>query len=116
VKKINPYFHKPSKLCQNARSWIDGLRVVQGIPWILRSGERWLEMPKKFLHLSTRLREMRVGEGWSDWSKIWGPFLSELNEQWQVKWSASFLDGSFTRVNKVATEPEKPSGAMGRCG
>ena len=47
---------------------------------------------------------------------IWRTFLSELNERQQLKWSESFLDGSFVPAKKGAAESEKPSGARGRSG
>jgi hypothetical protein len=41
---------------------------------------------------------------------IWRTFLSELNERQQLKWSESFLHGSFAPAKKGAAESEKPSG------
>jgi hypothetical protein len=48
--------------------------------------------------------------------EIWRAFLSELNQRQQLKWSESFLDGSFAPAKKGAAESEKPSGARGRSG
>jgi len=39
-----------------------------------------------------------------------------LNERQQLKWSESFMDGSFAPAKKGATESEKPSGVRGRSG
>src|SRR6266436_2506057 len=50
------------------------------------------------------------------WLNIWRAFLSELNERQQLKWSESFLDGSFAPAKKGAAESEKPSGARGQSG
>src|SRR5579859_2044668 len=50
------------------------------------------------------------------WLHIWRTFLSELNERQQLKWSESFLDGSFAPAKKGAAESEKPSGVRGRSG
>jgi hypothetical protein len=36
------------------------------------------------------------------WLKIWRAFLSELNERQQLKWSESFLDGSFAPAKRGA--------------
>ena len=44
----------------------------------------------------------------------WRTFLSQSNERQQLKWSESFLNGSFGPAKKRVTESEKPSGATGR--
>ena len=36
------------------------------------------------------------------WLNIWRAFLAELNERQQLKWSESFLDGSFAPAKKGA--------------
>ena len=89
--------------------------MLEGILWILRSGARWQDLPEKFPHPSTCWRRLR------DWEeRAFGEhlatFLSELNEREQLKWSESFLDGSFASAKKRAAESEKPSGARGRSG
>jgi hypothetical protein len=40
----------------------------------------------------------------------------ELNEKQQLKWSESFLNGSFAPAKKGAPESERPSEARGRSG
>src|SRR5208282_5875405 len=65
---------------------------------------------------STCWRRLRNWEEQGVWLAIWRAFLSELNELQQLKWSESFLDGSFAPAKKGAAESEKPSGARGRSG
>ncbi|MHB8756208.1 MAG: transposase [Candidatus Acidiferrales bacterium] len=90
--------------------------MLEGILWILRSGARWQDLPEKFPHPSTCWRRLRDWEEQGVWLNIWRTFLSELNERQQLKWSESFLDGSFAPAKKGAAESEKPSGARGRSG
>ena len=45
-------------------------------------------------------RRLRDWEERGVWLKIWRTFLSELNERQQLKWSESFLDGSFAPAKK----------------
>jgi transposase len=99
-KKIAPLLPKPPKQRHGGRPWIENLRVLEGILWILRSGARWQDLPEKYPHPST----------------CWRRLLSELNERQQLKWSESFLDGSFVPAKKGALPSEKPSGARGRSG
>ena len=96
-KKIAPLLPKPPKQRKGGRPWIENRRVLEGILWILRSGARWQDLPEKFPHPSTCWRRLRDWEERGIWLNIWRSFLSELNERQQLKWSESFLDGSFAR-------------------
>ena len=111
-KKIAPLLPKPPKQRKGGRPWIENRRVLEGILWILRSGARWQDLPEKFPHPSTCWRRLRDWEERGVWLNIWRAFLSELNERQQLKWSESFLDGSFAPAKKGAAESEKPSGAI----
>ena len=115
-QKIAPLLPKPPKQRQGGRPWIENRRVLEAILWILRSGARWQDMPEKFPHPSTCWRRLRDWEQRGVWLNIWRTFLSELNQRQQLKWSESFLDGSFAPAKKGAAESGKPSGARGRSG
>ena len=115
-QKIAPLLPKPPQQRKGGRPWIQNRHVLEGILWILRSGARWQDMPEKFPHPSTCWRRLRDWEERGVWLNIWRTFLSELNERQQLKWSESFLDGSFAPAKKGAAESEKPSGARGRSG
>ena len=94
----------------------DDRKVPEGILWILRSGARWCDLPEEFPSPSTCWRRLRDWEEQEVWLEIWRAFLSELNERQQLKWSESFMDGSFAPAKKGAVESEKPSGARARSG
>ena len=91
-------------------------KVLEGILWILRSGARWQDLPEEFPSPSTCWRRLRDWEEQGIWLAIWRTFLGELNERQQLKWSESFMDGSFAPAKKGAPQSEKPSGARGRSG
>ena len=99
-KKIAPLLPKPPKQRKGGRPWIENRRVLEGILWILRSGARWQDLPEKFPHPSTCWRRLRDWEERGIWLNIWRSFLSELNERQQLKWSESFLDGSFAPASR----------------
>ena len=115
-KKIAPLLPKPPRHHKGGRPWIENRRVLEGILWILRSGARWQDLPEKYPHPSTCWRRLRDWDEQGVWLAIWRAFLSELNERQQLKWSESFLDGSFAPAKKGAPKSEKPSGARGRSG
>ena len=57
-------------------------------------------MPEEFPSPSTCWRRLRDWEEQEVWLEICRAFLSELNERQQLKWSESFLDGSFASSEK----------------
>src|ERR1017187_6357258 len=112
-QKIAPLLPKPPKQRKGGRPWIENRPVLEGILWILRSGARWQDLPEEYPHPSTCWRRLRDWEEQGIWLKVWRAFLSELNERRQLKWSESFLDGSFAPPKKGAAESEKQSGGKG---
>lgn len=115
-KKIEPLLPRLPKNPRGGRPWADNRRVLEGILWILRSGAPWKNLPEQYPHPSTCWRRLRDWEEQGVWLNIWRAFLGELNERQQLKWSESFLDGSFAPAKKGALESGKPSGARGRSG
>ena len=115
-EKIRPLLPKRPPRPRGGRPPAPDRKVLEGILWILRSGARGQDLPEEFPAPSTCWR--RLG----DWEKqgiglgIWRAFLGELNERQQLKWSESFLEGSFAPAKKGAVESAKPSGARGRSG
>jgi transposase len=98
------------------RPWADNRRVLEGILWVLKTGARWRDLPKKYPSPSTCWRRLQQWEKRGLWLKIWRQFLSELDQQGKLDWSESFLDGSFAPAKKGALASEKPSGAKARSG
>ncbi len=80
---------------------------MEGILRILRSGVCWQNLPDEFPHPSTCWRRLRDWEKQGVWLKVWGAFLSELNERQQLKWSESFLDSSFAPAKDGAPMRER---------
>jgi transposase len=115
-EKIRPLLPKRPPRPQGGRPPANDRKVLEGILWILRSGARWQDLPDEFPHPSTCWRRLRDWEEQDVWLNIWRAFLSELNEQQQLKWSESFLDGSFAPAKKGATEWAKPAGGKARSG
>ena len=109
-QKIAPLLPKSRKNRKGGRPWIENRRVLEGILWILRSGARWQDLPEKYPHPSTCWRRLRDWEEQGVWMKVWRTFLSELNERQQLKWSESFLGGSFAPAKKGAAESKNQAG------
>ncbi len=115
-KKIETLLPRRRKHRRGGRPPAANRRVLEGILWILRSGARWQDLPEEFPSPATCWRRLRDWEEQGVWLHVWRTFLAELNERQQLKWSESFLDGSFAPAKKGAAESERPSGARGRSG
>ena len=115
-EKIRPLLPKRPPRPRRGRPPAQDRQVLEGILWILRSGARWQDLPEEFPSPSTCWRRLRDWEEQEVWLTIWRAFLGELNERQQIKWSESFLDGSFAPAKKGALRSARPSGARGRSG
>lgn len=72
--------------------------------WIECSGARRCDLPEDCASPSTCWRRLRDWEEQEVWLEVWRAFLSELNERKQLKWSESFMDGSFAPAKKGTSE------------
>ncbi len=115
-EKIRPLLPKRPPRPRGGRPPSPDRKVLEGILWILRSGARWQDLPEEFPHPSTCWRRLRDWEEQGIWLAIWRAFLSELNERQQLKWSESFMDGSFAPAKKGAPRSAKPAGGKARSG
>ncbi len=115
-EKIRPWLPKPPRHRHGGRPRAPDRKVLEGILWILRSGARWQDLPEEFPHPSTCWRRLRDWEEQGIWLAIWRAFLSELNERQQLKWSESFMDGSFAPAKKGALRSAKPAGGKAQSG
>jgi transposase len=78
----------------------DDRRTVNGILWVLHSGARWKDLPRRYGSPSTCHRRLQEWQELGVWEHIWLRFLTILNQQSKVDWSQAFLDGSFVPAKK----------------
>jgi len=115
-EKVRPLLPKRPPRPRGGRPPAPNRKVLEGILWILRSGARWQDLPEEFPSPATCWRRLRDWEEQGIWLAIWRAFLGELNERQQLKWSESFLDGSFAPAKKGAPPSARPGGARARSG
>jgi transposase len=99
-EKIRPLLPKRPKHRQGGRPHANDRKVLEGIFWILGSGARWCDLPEEFPSPATCWRRLRDWGEQEVWVEIWRAFLSAWNERQQLKWSESFMDGSFAPAKK----------------
>jgi transposase len=91
----------------------DDRRVVNGILYVLRSGCRWKDLPRKFGHPSTCWRRLKRWEEQEVWDRIFLALLTTLDEQGRLEWRRAFLDGSFAPAKRGAKQSGSPERARG---
>ena len=98
-KKIEPLLPKPKTDCVG-RPAADNREVLEGILWILRSGGRWKDLPKRYPSASACWRRLSCLEKDGVWLKVWRKFLGDLDEQCLLDWEEAFIDGSFAPAKR----------------
>ena len=98
---------KPRRFRFPGRKRLDNRRALTGIVFVLKTGIGWEDLPQEMDCGSgmTCWRRLRDWEEQGVWLAIWRAFLGELNERQQLKWSESFMDGSFAPAKKGALSP-----------
>ncbi|WKZ18105.1 MAG: IS5 family transposase [Candidatus Jettenia sp. CY-1] len=96
---------------QGGRPPADDRECFEGILWVLWIGAPWSELPSRYGSKSTVHRRLQEWTEKKTLEHLWKVFLSQLQEQEQIRWNECFIDGTFSSAKKGAKESEKPSGA-----
>ena len=79
-------------------------QILNGILWILQTGEQWSHLPKKYGSYVTTWRRFREWEEDGTWSKLWMELLANMERREQLDWVMAFLDGNFVPGKKGASK------------
>ncbi len=82
---------------------------VEGILWILRSGARWKDLPKRFPSPTTCWRRHRDWTESGIWEKAWARLTRLLDRRGRVKHEESFADGTFSPAKKGVKRSARPN-------
>jgi len=75
-------------------------KTINGILWVLRTGARWADMPRKYGAPSTCHLRLQTWQSLGVWENIWRTLLSSLDEQRHLDWEKAHLDGTFIAAKK----------------
>ena len=95
-QKLEPLL--PEQLWNGGRMPVGNRKVFEGILWLLKSGVRWKNMPRRYPSYATCWRRLQDWEQKGIWNKVWRKYLAELDDQRQLDWEKIFTDGSFAKV------------------
>ena len=114
-KKLEPLL-PARRVGRVGRPCADNREVLEGILWILRTGARWKDLPRRYPSPSTCWRRLRLWEEQGIWLKVWRKFLADLDEAHLLDWEEAFIDGSFAPAKKGASASARPRRAKERSG
>jgi transposase len=80
----------------------DDRRTINGILYVLRTGCRWEDLPKRYGDDATCWRRLHRWQQDGTWERIWRTFLGALDGQGKIAWAQAFLDGTFVPAKKGA--------------
>jgi transposase len=85
---------------RRGRPRVDDRRTLNGILWVLRTGARWADLPRRYGAASTcHARLQRWGQH-GVWDQVWRALLSRLDFQGRLDWNRAHLDGTFIPAKK----------------
>jgi len=84
---------------------------IEGILWMLRSGARWKDLPKRFPSTSTCWRRHKQWTEAGVWEKAWARLTRLLDRQGRVNHNESFADGTFSSAKKGVKRSARRSAA-----
>ena len=98
--RIEPLLPKHARSPHGGRDRLDDRWCLEGIVWLLRSGARWQDVPKRFPSGTTCWRRLKEWEEAGVWEEVWQNMLGELDSQGRLDLEETFGDGTFIPAKK----------------
>ena len=97
-RRLEPLLPPPRR--GRGRPRANDRKTLNGILYVLRTGCRWGDVPRKYGSPTTCWRRLRAWEESGIWERIWRLLLARMDEQSKLQWARAFLDGSFVPAKK----------------
>ena len=85
---------------RTGRPRADDRETLNGILWVLRTGARWADMPRRYGAPSTCHLRLQTWQARGVWERIWRTLLSTLDERGRLDWKMAHLDGCFVPAKR----------------
>ena len=113
-EKIKPLIPRRPPRPKGGRPPADDRECFEGILWILKTGARWQDLPRKYPDSSTCWRRLKCWHDTGLLKEMWRAFLSDLDKQGVLDWEETFVDASFMPAKKGARRLARPREAKER--
>jgi len=77
-------------------------QTLNGILYVLRTGCRGEDLPRRYGHPSTCWRRLKRWQEEGVWERLWQRLLQTLDKRGRLEWKRAFLDGSFAPAKRGA--------------
>lgn len=112
---VEPLIPEPPKRADGkGRPRREDRDTLNGILWILRSGARWQDMPRRFPSSGTCHRRFQEWVRSGVLRKIVEALAEDLRSRGKLDLSECFIDATFVVAKKGALPSARPSGARVR--
>src|SRR5918911_5121472 len=85
---------------RRGRPRADDRRTINGILWVLRTGARWADLPRRYGAASTCHARLQRWQREGVWERLWRTLLSRLDEHHGLDWRRGHLDATFIPAKK----------------
>lgn len=99
-ERVREFLPKHGSHPKGGRPWVDDKACFIGIPWILRLGARWNDIPTPGTSGVTCWRRLQQWTKAGVWVKAWRAYLGELDQRGLLNWEEAFVDGSFAQAKR----------------
>lgn len=108
--KIGPLLPSKKPGPKGGRPPAPNREVLEGILWILRTGARWQDLPKRYPSPSTCWRRLKRWAEQDLWLKIWRTCLSQLDGAGLLDWRKPLLTPASRRRKRGLRSRENQAG------
>jgi transposase len=99
-QQIADIFPHESPGPQGGRPRVEPRACIEGILWVLVSGARWKDLPRRFPSYATCWRRFKAWTEAGLWQKAWSRLVHKLDRLGQIDWEQSLADGTFSPAKK----------------
>ena len=97
-RRLEPLLPPPRR--GRGRPRADDRKTLNGILYVLRTGCRWGDVPRKYGSPTTCWRRLRAWEENGISERIWRLLLARLDEQGKLQWARAFLMAASCRPKR----------------
>jgi transposase len=101
-KLIRHLFPKARKTSAGGRPPIEARACLEGIIWVLKSGDRWQDLPERYPSSTTCWRRHKQWTEDGTIEKAWRRLLRLMDRRKLLHWSQAMGDGTFSPAKKGA--------------
>jgi transposase len=97
---IAAFFPHDPPSSKGGRPRVEPRACVEGIVWVLRSGARWKDLPKRFPSPATCWRRLNEWTEAGIWEMAWARLVRALDRAGKIDHKESIADGTFSSAKK----------------